>query len=298
MKNKPLHSTQFKDIKLFRRGKVRDVYDLGDNLLIVSTDRISCFDVVLPTAIPHKGEVLTQLSAFWFEFTKGIVSNHFISADTEDYPESLAGYKETLEARSMLVLKTKAIPVECVVRGYLSGSGWKEYKESQSVCGIKLPAGLLESAKLPQPIFTPSTKEEVGHDVNVTESYISEKVGKDIVSRIKNASIALYKKASAYAESKGIIIADTKFEFGIHNDEVILIDEILTPDSSRFWPKDEYSPGKGQPSFDKQFVRDYLETLAWDKTPPAPELPAAIVKKTSQKYIEALKRLTGKCIRE
>lgn len=298
MKGEPLRSTQLTDIKFFRRGKVRDVYDLDDNLLIISTDRISCFDVVLPAAIPHKGEVLTQLSIFWFGFTKDIIPNHFISADVDAYPNSLAKYKEILKGRSMLVLKTKPIPVECVVRGYLSGSGWKEYKDTQSVCGIKLPAGLLESGKLPEPIFTPSTKEEAGHDINVTQDYVAKKVGRDMALKLKEISLALYKKASAYADAKGIIIADTKFEFGIHNDKVILIDEALTPDSSRFWPKDGYASGRSQPSFDKQFVRDYLESINWNKIPPGPDLPAEIIKKTSQKYIEALRRLAGKSIQE
>lgn len=296
MKNELLRSTNFKDIEFFKRGKVRDVYVLDDKLLIVSTDRISCFDVVLPTCIPHKGEILTQLSVFWFEFTKDIIPNHLISANVDDYPQNLAKYKEILKNRSMLVKKTKPLAVECVVRGYLSGSGWKEYKQTQAICGIKLPVGLLESDKLPEPIFTPSTKEEVGHDENVSQEYIERKIGESVAQRLKEVSIALYKKASEYAEDRGIIIADTKFEFGIYNDKIILIDEILTPDSSRFWPKDQYCQGKSQPSFDKQFVRDYLETLNWDKTSPAPDLPPQIIEKTSQKYIEALKRLTGKSI--
>ncbi|MBI3009005.1 MAG: phosphoribosylaminoimidazolesuccinocarboxamide synthase [Candidatus Omnitrophica bacterium] len=289
-----IQSTEFNDIKLFKRGKVRDVYDLGDKLLIISTDRISCFDVVLPTCVPHKGEVLTKLSVFWFEFTKDIIANHLITANINDFPKELLEYREVLDGRSMLVKKAKPIPVECVVRGYLSGSAWKEYKETQSVCGIKLPKGLKESDKLPQVIFTPATKEETGHDINVTQEYTEKEIGKSLAARLKEVSVALYKKASQYAETKGIIISDTKFEFGMDNDDVILIDEIFTPDSSRFWPKDEYKPGRSQVSFDKQFVRDYLETLDWDKTPPAPDLPPDIVEKTSQKYIEALKILTGK----
>ncbi len=293
MAKEPLIKTRFTGIELFKRGKVRDVYDLGDKLLVVSTDRISCFDVVLPTGIPDKGEILTQLSLFWFDFTKGVVANHFISAEVSDYPKELYKYSNILKGRSMLVKKAKTIPVECVVRGYLSGSGWKEYQESQSVCGIKLPSGLMESSKLPDVIFTPATKEEVGHDINVTQEFVEKELGKGTTQELKEISLALYKKASQYAESKGIIIADTKFEFGIYNNRVILIDEVLTPDSSRFWPKDEYEPGGSQPSFDKQFVRDYLETLDWDKTPPAPELPEEIVKKTSEKYLQALEMLVG-----
>ncbi|MBU4375962.1 MAG: phosphoribosylaminoimidazolesuccinocarboxamide synthase [Candidatus Omnitrophica bacterium] len=291
-----LRITEFKDIELFKRGKVRDVYDLKDKLLVVSSDRISCFDVILPTCIPHKGEILTRLSLFWFEFTKDIIPNHFISANVEDFPEPLQKYKDILKGRSMLVKKAKSMPVECVVRGYLSGSGWKEYKKTQSICGIKLPKGLRESDKLPEPIFTPSTKEEEGHDINVSEAYVEKSLGRGITEELRRMSIAIYTKASQYAESKGIIIADTKFEFGTHDGKTILIDEILTPDSSRFWPKDEYKPGGPQPSFDKQFVRDYLETLDWDKTPPAPELPEDIIKKTGKKYFRALSILTGKTI--
>jgi len=290
----PLRITSFKDLKFFKRGKVRDVYDLGDKLLIISTDRISCFDVVLPTCIPNKGEILTRLSLFWFDFTKDIIPNHLITAEINEFPKELSKYKDSLEGRSMLVKKAKSIPVECVVRGYLSGSGWKEYQNTQSICGIKLPAGLKESDKLPQTIFTPSTKEEVGHDINVSQDYVEKELGKDITAKLKDVSLAIYKKASSYAESKGIIIADTKFEFGLFNGEMILIDEVLTPDSSRFWPKKDYKPGKSQPSFDKQFVRDYLESLDWDKTPPAPELPKDIVEKTGAKYSQALEMLIPK----
>lgn len=291
-----LYETNFADVTLFKKGKVRDVYDLKDKLLVVSTDRISCFDVVLPTCILHKGEILTQLSLFWFNLTKGIVDNHFISADVSEYPKELHKYSKILNGRSMLVKKAKALPVECVVRGYLSGSGWKEYQKSQSICGIKLPAGLRESDKLPEPIFTPSTKEEVGHDINVSQEYVEKQIGKSVTDKLKELTIAIYKKASLYAESKGIIIADTKFEFGIYEEKIILIDEVLTPDSSRFWPKDQYKPGGPQPSFDKQFVRDYLETLTWDKTPPGPELPDEIVQKTSQKYLQALTMISDKGI--
>ena len=289
MKTEPLRLTDFKDINFFKRGKVRDVYDLEDKLLIVSTDRISCFDVVLPTCIPRKGEVLTKLSLFWFEFTKDIVPNHLITADVNKYPQPLLKYKDILKNRSMLVKKAKSMPVECIVRGYLSGSGWKEYQKSQSICGIKLPAGLRESDKLPEPIFTPSTKEDAGHDINVTQDYIAKEIGLDKTEKLKKLSLALYKKASSYAESHGIIIADTKFEFGLNNDEIILIDEILTPDSSRFWPMDGYKSGGPQMSFDKQFVRDYLETLGWNKTPPAPELPQKIADQTSKKYLKMIK---------
>jgi phosphoribosylaminoimidazole-succinocarboxamide synthase len=294
MVGETLRVTELKEARLFKRGKVRDVYDLKDKLLVVSTDRISCFDVVLPTCIPHKGEILTQLSLFWFGFTKDIIPNHFISADIGDYPKELRAHGEMLKGRSMLVKKAKTVPVECVVRGYLSGSGWKEYKDRQSICGVKLPKGLRESDKLPEAIFTPSTKEDVGHDVNVSQAFVEKELGKDVTEKLKRTSIALYNKASRYAESKGIIIADTKFEFGVYNGEIILIDEILTPDSSRFWPKDGYRPGGPQPSFDKQFVRDYLETLDWDKTPPGPELPESVVEKTSEKYKQALIILTGK----
>jgi phosphoribosylaminoimidazole-succinocarboxamide synthase len=296
MMDEPLLKTNFTGIELFRRGKVRDVYDLKDKLLVVSTDRISCFDVVLPTGIPRKGEVLTQLSLFWFNLTKDIIANHFISANVSTYPKELQKYADILKGRSMLVKKAKTVPVECVVRGYLSGSGWKEYRQSRSICGIKLPGGLRESDKLPEPIFTPSTKEDVGHDINVSQEYVEKQIGKDVTGKLRETSIALYKKASQYAESKGIIIADTKFEFGVYENTVILIDEILTPDSSRFWPKEAYKPGGPQPSFDKQFVRDYLETLTWDKTPPGPELPDEIVRKTSQKYLQAFTMISDKAL--
>jgi len=281
------------DIAFFKRGKVREIYDLKDKFLMVATDRISCFDVVLPTGIPHKGSVLTQLSMFWFGLTKDIIPSHFITANVDDFPKELKKYEKSLEGRSMLVRKAKPYPIECIVRGYLSGSGWKEYKETQSICGIKLPKGLKESDRLPEPIFTPSTKEDARHDVNVTQKYIEEMIGQETALKLKEISIALYEKASGYAETKGIIIADTKFEFGGIDGEITLIDEVLTPDSSRFWPKDNYAPGKSQPSFDKQFVRDYLETLDWDKTPPAPELPEEIVVKTSNKYQQAFKMITG-----
>ncbi|MGA2775529.1 MAG: phosphoribosylaminoimidazolesuccinocarboxamide synthase [Candidatus Omnitrophota bacterium] len=294
MEENILLATDYKDLKLFRRGKVRDIYDLGDKFLIVSTDRISCFDVVLPDGIPHKGEVLTGLSLFWFDFLKGVVPHHLISSDMNKYPEEVKKHKKELRGRSMLVSKTKPLPVECVVRGYLSGSGWKEYKEKESVCGIKLPEGLKESDKLPSIIFTPSTKEDKGHDINVDQKYVEMQIGKELSDKISYLSIKIYSLASEYALKKGIIIADTKFEFGIYNSELILIDEVLTPDSSRFWPKEHYRPGHAQPSFDKQFVRDYLETLDWDKNPPAPKLPEDIIRKTSEKYLDVYKKLVGK----
>jgi len=293
MNNNVLLKTEFKDLELFRRGKVRDVYDLGDELLIVSTDRISCFDVVLPCGIPEKGRVLTGISVFWFDFIKDIIGHHLITTDVDKYPPILNKYKPELLGRSMLVLKTRPLPVECVVRGYLSGSGWKEYKQKQSVCGISLPEGLQESAKLPQVIFTPSTKADVGHDQNINQKYVEDLVGVDLAGRLKKTSIDIYERAAAYALKKGIIIADTKFEFGIYNDQLIIIDEVLTPDSSRFWPVAQYQPGKAQPSFDKQFVRDYLETLDWDKTYPAPTLPDEVIRVTTEKYLEAYRKLTS-----
>ena len=294
MNTKTLSTTNFIGVDFFKRGKVRDVYSVGDKLLVISTDRISCFDVVLPTCIPDKGQVLTRISMSWFEFTKDIIPNHFLTANIKEYPDKLQKYADELRGRSMLVKKASPIPVECIVRGYLSGSGWKEYQKQQSICGIKLPQGLKESDKLPEPIFTPSTKEDAGHDINVSQAFVEKTIGKDITEKLQKTSIALYNKTSSYAESKGIIIADTKFEFGMYNGEMILIDEVLTPDSSRFWPKDQYKAGGPQPSFDKQFVRDYLETLDWDKTPPAPKLPDDIVYKTREKYVQAFGMLTGK----
>ncbi len=294
MGSEVLLKTEFGDLKLFRRGKVRDVYDLGDKLLIISTDRISCFDVVLPCGIPDKGKVLTSISEFWFDFIKEIIPHHLITTDIDKYPLNLKKYKSDLAGRSMLVLKTKPLPVECVIRGYLSGSAWKEYQEKQSVCGISLPKGLRESAKLPEAIFTPSTKANVGHDQNVDQKYVEDLVGVDTAAKLKKISIDIYRKASGYALGKGIIIADTKFEFGLDDGRLIIIDELLTPDSSRFWPLDEYQPGHAQPSFDKQFARDYLTALDWDKAPPAPALPEEIIDKTREKYLEAYFKLTGK----
>lgn len=288
-----LRQTEFPDLKLFRRGKVRDVYDLGDTLLVVSTDRISCFDVVLPDGIPDKGRVLTGLSCFWFEFLKETCAHHFITADVDRYPPEARKYGAVIAGRSMLVVKARPIPVECIVRGYLSGSGWKEYQRTQAVCGIALPAGLRQSQQLPQVIFTPSTKADEGHDQNVSQEAAEEIAGKETADQLRRMSIAIYTKAAAYALSKGIIIADTKFEFGYSGERLLLIDEVLTPDSSRFWPLSSYAAGGPCPSFDKQFVRDYLETLDWDKNPPAPQLPEEIIEKTSRKYREAFRLLTG-----
>jgi phosphoribosylaminoimidazole-succinocarboxamide synthase len=288
--------TDFPDLPPPRRGKVRDIYDLGDRLLIVVTDRISAFDVVLPNGIPLKGIVLNRISEFWFKKTSDIIPNHLISTEVDDYPDIFHKYRDVLSGRSMLVKKTRPLPIECIVRGYISGSGWKEYQESGTVCGIPLPPGLLESSKLESPIFTPSTKAEEGrHDENITFERTVEILGRDIATRVKEASIAIYSRAREIAEGKGIIIADTKFEFGIEewSGKLILIDELLTPDSSRFWPMDGYVPGGPQRSFDKQFVRDYLTSINWDKKPPAPPLPQDIIEKTKEKYIEALFRLTG-----
>jgi phosphoribosylaminoimidazole-succinocarboxamide synthase len=292
--NTALLYTDIPDLKLFRRGKVRDVYEVDDRLLIVATDRISAFDVVLPSGIPAKGKVLTALSEFWFAFLEPTVQNHFISADVESYPARLARYRQQLEGRSMLVKRADVVPIECVARGYLSGSGWKEYKKTGAVCGIKLPAGLGESDKLPEPIFTPSTKAETGHDENISQEEMANRVGNELSRSLKDLTLKIYSEASAYALERGIIIADTKFEFGLEGTSIILVDEVLTPDSSRFWPKDDYAPGRPQQSFDKQYVRDYLETLKWDKTPPGPELPDKVVAGTNAKYLEAYRLLTGK----
>ena len=294
MKESVLLTTEFPDIKLFKRGKVRDLYDLEDKLLIVATDRISAFDVVLPNGIPYKGKVLTALSKFWFNFTKNIVPNHLISTKIESFPLKLKKYENILKERAMLVKKTKPIRVECVVRGYLAGSAWKEYREKGSVCGINLPTGLRESERLSQPIFSPATKATSGHDINITQNQLQEMVGKGVSEELKTKSLALYEAAREYAESKGIIIADTKFEFGVDKDKIILIDELLTPDSSRFWPKENYQIGKAQESFDKQYLRDYLEKLNWDKTFPAPSLPPKVIKKVSEKYLGAYKKIVGK----
>ena len=279
-----------------RSGKVREMFDLGDSLLLVATDRISAFDCVMPNGIPRKGEVLTQLSHFWFDRTASVVPNHLLQSPRAALPKKLQPFEAQLARRSMIVKKAKPLAIECVVRGYLAGSGWKEYKERKTVCGIPLPDGLTESAKLPEPIFTPATKEEAGHDININYEQAAEMVGHDIASQAMETSLWIYKSARDYAAERGIIIADTKFEFGLFQDKLILIDEVLTPDSSRFWPASDYAPGKGQPSFDKQFVRDYLETLNWNKTPPAPRLPDDVVAKTSKKYVDAFQRITGKML--
>lgn len=286
--------TDLTGLKPPKRGKVRDIYDLGDSLLIVATDRISAFDVILPNAVPEKGRVLTQISKFWFSKTREIVPNHLISTEVKDFPASCRPHAGLLEGRSMLVRKSTPLPVECIVRGYLSGSGLKEYKATGAVSGIRLPQGLTEASRLPEPIFTPSTKAEVGeHDVNIDFANVVKLVGKDVAEKIRSYTLAVYRKACEIAEPKGIIIADTKLEFGIFEGEVILIDEVLTPDSSRFWPKSGYQVGVAQKSFDKQFVRDYLLALKWDQRPPAPVLPDDVVKRTSEKYLEVLSLLAG-----
>jgi phosphoribosylaminoimidazole-succinocarboxamide synthase len=287
-----VQETSLAGLQLRGRGKVRDIYDLGNRLLIVATDRLSAFDVVLPTPIPDKGRVLTQLSVFWFEKLHNIVPHHLLT--TTDFTGELAPHAEVLRGRAMLVRKTEPLPIECVVRGYLSGSGWKEYKAGGRVCGIPLPAGLRESDKLPQPIFTPATKAQTGHDENISFEQAAERVGDGVALRLREVSLEIYRQAAAYAAARGIIIADTKFEFGLAGDDLVWIDEALTPDSSRFWPADQYEPGKGQPSFDKQYVRDYLERIGWSKQPPAPALPADVVAATSEKYREAYRRLTGR----
>jgi phosphoribosylaminoimidazole-succinocarboxamide synthase len=320
----PLLETSFFDLKVHGRGKVRDMYQVGDDLLIVATDRISAFDYVLGSGIPDKGKVLTQLSAFWFERMGDLVPHHVIATDVAKMPAALQPYKDVLKGRSMLCRRTRPIAIECVARGYLSGSGWKEYQQTGSVCGVTLPSGLRESDRLPQPIFTPATKAESGHDVNISEDEAARIVGRDLITRLKQLTLEIYRRGCEHAESKGIIIADTKFEFGLArrsadlsaearsakvegapagrpahlstlgDDEIVLIDEVLTPDSSRFWPQDHYKPGQGQPSFDKQYVRDYLEEIRWNKRPPVPSLPEHVVQKTREKYVEAFRRLSGR----
>ena len=282
------------DLKLVNRGKVRDIFDLGEHLLIVTSDRISAFDVIMNEGIPNKGFVLTQISKFWFDQMQDIIPNHVIATDIAEFPSETHKYRDQLEGRSMLVKKAKPLPVECIVRGYISGSGWKEYQKQGSICGIPLPAGLVESQQLPTPIFTPSTKAELGeHDENISFDKVVELCGLEMAEAVRKATLAIYERARNIADGKGIIIADTKFEFGLYEGELIWIDEALSPDSSRFWPKDQYQPGGAQPSFDKQFLRDYLETLDWGKKAPAPSLPEEIVRKTGEKYMEALTRLTG-----
>ena len=301
--HRPIFETALEGTTPHRRGKVRDIYEIGtDQLLIVTTDRISAYDYVLGTAIPDKGKVLTQLSAFWFERTRAIVPNHLVSIDSSTFPEALRPHEELLSGRSMLVRRTEPVPIECVARGYLTGSGWREYPETGHVCGIKLPEGLVESERLPEPIFTPATKAESGHDINISEAEAADIIGSDLVSRLRDLTLALYIHGAQHAESCGIIVDYTKFEFGLvpSNDggptdgrDILLIDEILTPDSSRFWPKDDYEPGRGQSSFDKQFVRNYLDEIRWDHKPPVPELPDKIVQQTRQKYLDAFHVLSG-----
>jgi phosphoribosylaminoimidazole-succinocarboxamide synthase len=290
-----VYETDMPDLKLVKRGKVRDMYDLGDALLMVATDRISAFDVIMPTAIPDKGKILTQISLFWFDVMKALVDNHVIASDVDRFPAECRPYANQLRHRSMLVKKADPLPVECVVRGYISGSGWKSYRQSGQVCGIDLPDGLTESERLPEPLFTPSTKEELGaHDINIDFDETVRRIGRKKADAVRSLSLAIYEKGVSLADARGIIIADTKFEFGEEDGRLILIDEVLTPDSSRFWPKDAYAPGGPQKSYDKQYLRDYLLSLDWDKTPPAPALPDAVVENTRTKYIEAFTRLTGR----
>lgn len=294
MQDNVVLKTEFSDLKLLNRGKVRDLYDLGDTLLMISTDRISAFDVILPNGIPFKGKVLTKLTDFWFFHITDITPHHLISTNVEDFPSECKKYADILAGRSMLVKKAKPLPVECIVRGYISGSGWKDYQQTEAISGVSLPSGLMESSPLEEPIFTPSTKAEVGiHDENISFEQVCGVIGKETAERIRDLSIKIYKRAKEIAETRGIIIADTKMEFGTADGEIILIDELLTPDSSRFWPKESYEPGRPQTSFDKQFVRDYLNSLDWDKNPPPPTLPEDIIKKTTERYIEAYTRLTG-----
>ena len=295
----PLLETSLTGLTLHRRGKVRDVYEIGDQLLIVTTDRISAFDYVLGSGIPDKGKVLTQLSGFWFEKMGDLVPHHLVSMDTAEFPEPARAHADILRGRTMLVRRTEPVPIECVARGYLSGSGWKEYQKTGSVCGVRLPAGLRESDRLPEPIFTPATKAESGHDENISEDEASRLVGHELVARLKALTLEIYRRGAAHALSKGIIVADTKFEFGLTgagdpNRDLVLIDEVLTPDSSRFWPESKYEPGRGQPSFDKQYVRDYLEEIRWNKQPPVPSLPDDVVRRTREKYVEAFTLLSGR----
>ena len=299
----PLLETSFPTLKLHGRGKVRDIYQVGSDsdaaLLLVATDRISAFDYVLGSGIPDKGKVLTQLSAFWFERMGDLVPHHVLATDVASYPEALRPYAAQLQGRSMLCRRTRPVPIECVARGYLSGSGWKEYQKTGMVCGVPLPKGLKESDRLPEPIFTPATKEESGHDINISEDEAAKIIGRPLTDRLKALTLEIFSRGCAHAESKGIIIADTKFEFGLVGDgnpatDVVLIDEVLTPDSSRFWPKDQYQPGGAVPSFDKQFVRDYLEEIKWNKQPPVPSLPDAVIARTREKYVEAFRRLSGR----
>lgn len=294
--NMVLLQTELPDLKLHSRGKVRDIYEVGSDLLIVATDRISAFDYVLGTGIPDKGRVLTQLSLFWFDLLRDVVPNHLLSANIQDYPQHVRKYRDQLDGRSMLVRKAHMIDVECVARGYLAGSGWKEYVATGSVCSIPLPRGLQESSRLPEPIFTPASKASTGHDENISFEVVAERVGVDVASRLRDLTLSIYKRAAYYAETCGILIADTKFEFGFVDDELVLADEVLTPDSSRFWPREEYRAGGPQLSYDKQYVRDYLESIRWDKKPPAPALPEDVAQRTSDKYKDAYAKLSGKTL--
>ena len=294
MQSSVVLETQLDGLTLSRRGKVRDVYDLGSHLLIVATDRISAFDYILGSGIPDKGKVLTQLSAFWFDHVGDLVPHHVVAVDVDQFPAACRPHRDILRGRSMLVRKTDPLQVECVARGYISGSGWKDYKATGAVCGISLPAGLKESDRLPEAVFTPATKAESGHDENISEKQAGEIVGHDLIKRLRELTLAIYARGVEHAATCGIIIADTKFEFGIAGGQLILIDEVLTPDSSRFWPQDQYAPGKSQPSFDKQFVRDYLEEIGWNKQPPVPSLPPEVISRTRDKYLEAYRRLTGR----
>ena len=290
----PISQTDFPGLKLLKRGKVRDMYDLGEHLLMVATDRISAFDVVMTEPIPDKGVILTQISLFWFERMKPIVANHVVTGNVDEYPKSCRPYARELKGRSLLVKKAAPLSIECVARGYISGSGWTSYQASGEICGIKLPAGLKESERLPEPIFTPATKEELGaHDINIDFEEAKKRVGRELAERVRELTLAIYRAGAALAETKGIIIADTKFEFGLVGDQLILIDELLTPDSSRFWPKASYAPGGAQQSYDKQYLRDYLLSTRWNKTPPPPPLPDEVIRGTRQKYLEALKQLSG-----
>jgi phosphoribosylaminoimidazole-succinocarboxamide synthase len=291
--------TELAGLKLHGRGKVRDIYDLGDHYLIVASDRLSAFDVVLPTPIPNKGKVLTQMSEFWFEHLRDVVPNHLVSTRLDDFPAEVRRHREQVQGRSMLVRKATVFPIECVVRGYLAGSGLKDYQKSGAVCGVTLPPGLRESDRLPEPIFTPATKAEVGlHDENISEAEAARRIGVETIQRLKTLSLDIYRRAAEYAAKRGIIVCDTKFEFGLIDGRLSLVDEVLTPDSSRFWPADQYSPGKPQPSYDKQFVRDYLEQIGFNKQPPGPVLPEDVVRATSAKYVEAFTQLTGRALRE
>jgi phosphoribosylaminoimidazole-succinocarboxamide synthase len=290
----PMFETNFPKLKFLKRGKVRDIYDLGEHLLIVATDRLSAFDVIMPQPIPDKGKVLTQISNYWFRTIEDIIPNHLVSTEVDDFPSECVPYKEQLRGRSIVVKKAKPLAVECVVRGYISGSGWNDYKKTGAICGIKLPDGLVESQRFPEPIFTPATKEDVGHDENIDFEQTAKIVGKELAELAREKTIAVYKRGVETADKKGIIIADTKMEFGVYNGELIIIDELLTPDSSRFWPREKYQPGRAQDSYDKQYVRDYLLSIKFNKQPPGPIMPEDVITKTSQLYREALKQLTGK----